>query len=170
MLSQVVAPSTAASTAQIFFLLIKTLAVISSVPFSTLRIRPHQNRSAHFGAHEKTILPHAILSQAQFVRVYALQQHMAVTCCQGSSSPGPASPGPGTDGGSLGNCAAQDTGPLSVLLPRLLLSARWPLFPGAPPRMPRLVCMPVDSDLTGLPSKLNGRGNSINKMHPVVTV
>lgn len=50
-------------------------------------------RSAQLGA-EQTILSHAILSHAS-LSVYMLQQHMAVTCCQGSLSPGLASPARG---------------------------------------------------------------------------
>lgn len=47
-------------------------------------------RSAQLGA-EQTIQSHAILSHAS-LSMYMLQQHMAVTCCQGSLSPGLASP------------------------------------------------------------------------------
>lgn len=47
-------------------------------------------RSAQLAA-EQTIPCHAILSHAS-LSVYMLQQHMAVACCQGSLSLGPASP------------------------------------------------------------------------------
>lgn len=56
-------------------------------------------------------------------------------------------------------------GPRSVLLPRLLLFSLERLL-----ALPRLLCAPVDTDFVGLPSKWNGRGNTINKMHPAVMV
>lgn len=80
--------------------------------FSILQIRPHQIRSAQFGT-DQTIQSHAILSHASLC-MYMLQQHMAVTCCQGSLSPGLASPALGQMAAHWAlksNCAAQDTRP-----------------------------------------------------------
>lgn len=86
--------------------------LIPSVAFSVLQIRPRQIRSAQFGA-DQTIPSYAILCHASLC-VYMLQQHMAVTCCQGSLSPGLASPALGQMAAHWAlksNCAAQDTRP-----------------------------------------------------------
>lgn len=77
-----------------------------------MQIRPQQIRSAQSGA-DHTIPSHAILSSASLC-VYMLQQHMVVTCCQGSLSPGLATPAPGqmaAHWAPTSNCAAQDTHP-----------------------------------------------------------
>lgn len=90
---------------------------IKWVAFSVMQIRPQQIRLSQIGAGQ-TIPSSAILSRASS-RVYMLQQHMAVTCCQGSLSPGLASPAPGqmaTHWAPKTNCGAQDTQPLTAPL------------------------------------------------------
>ncbi|KAM7382413.1 hypothetical protein PAMP_002142 [Pampus punctatissimus] len=67
-------------------------------------------------------------------------KHMAVTCCQGSLSPGLASP-------ALGQMAAHWAlkilgllRPLTLALPRCLAAS----FPAAPRHTPRSLCLQVD--------------------------
>lgn len=93
-----------------------------------------------------------------------LQQHMAVTCCQGSLSPGLASPALGQMAAHWAlksNCAAQDTRPAlssylgSSCLPGGLFSYSASSHAKTPP---------CSGDLIWFPSKLNGKENQINKM------
>lgn len=99
-------------------------------------------RSAQLGA-EQTILSHAILSHAS-LSVYMLQQHMAVTCCQGSLSPGLASPARGQMAAHWAlkskSALLKTVGPLRPsLLPWLFPSARWPRLLTSPRHMPGLL-------------------------------
>lgn len=142
-------------TAEVKSVLIQISSMcVKSVAFSIMQIRPQQIRLSQIGVGQ-TIPSSAILSRASS-RMYMLQQHMAVTCCQGSLSPGLASPAPGQMAAHWApktNCGAQDTQPAPLLLPWLFLTAWWPLFLTVPPHMPALFCMPVDSDLIGFPSE-----------------
>lgn len=63
---------------------------LQSSNFSPQTFYRAEIRSAQLVA-EQTIVCHAILSHAS-LSVCMLQQHMVVTCCQGSLSPGPSSP------------------------------------------------------------------------------
>lgn len=115
----------------------------------------------------RPIPSHAILRRASLC-VYMLQQHMAVTCCQGSLSPGLASPALGQMAAHWApktNCAARDTpGPAPSLylgsscLPGGLFSCGVLLTCQTP------LCTPVDSDLIGFPSKLNGKRQILREL------
>ena len=107
----------------------------------------------------------------QFVRVHAPAAYGG-NMLSGELVSWPGLPSPGTDGGSLGpeeqlRCSRYSAPlcPLTLALPVCLVAS----FLTAPPHMPRLLCVLVDSDLIGFPSKLNGKETKCAFDHCFIT-